>query len=150
VFRVINRARGSAAATTHITPNTDESCLSRTINFSSFERLFVKLRHRPGPVSCGYGAHRASTRLERDLDAEQENATNPDISCRLGRLSVGVVRVEVIMLKPLALAFAVFASAPLAAYFAYALGEHTRSAADIPYDWQSLNRKSPRVRRRML
>jgi hypothetical protein len=57
---------------------------------------------------------------------------------------VGVVRVEVIMLKPLALAVAVSASAPLAAYVAYALGEHTRSAADIPYDWQSLNRKSPR------
>ena len=48
------------------------------------------------------------------------------------------------MLKPLALAVAVFASAPLAAYVAYAVGEHTRSAADIPYDWQTLNRKSPR------
>ena len=48
------------------------------------------------------------------------------------------------MLKPLALAVAVFASAPLAAYVGYALGEHTRSATDIPYDWQSLNRKSPR------
>ena len=48
------------------------------------------------------------------------------------------------MLKPLALAVAVFASAPLAAYVGYALGEHTRSATDLPYDWQSLNRKSPR------
>ena len=82
--------------------------------------------------------------IERELHAEQENATNLDISCRLGRLSVGVVRVEVIMLKPLALAVAVSASAPLAAYVAYALGEHTRSATDLPYDWQSLNRKSPR------
>jgi hypothetical protein len=48
------------------------------------------------------------------------------------------------MLKPLGLAVAVFVSVPLAAYVAYALGEHTRSAADIPYDWQTLNRKSPR------
>jgi hypothetical protein len=48
------------------------------------------------------------------------------------------------MLKPLGLAVAVFASAPLAAYVVYALGEHTRSASDVPYDWQTLNRKNPR------
>lgn len=48
------------------------------------------------------------------------------------------------MLKPLALVVAVFAAAPLAVYVAYALGEHTMSAADIPYDWQTLNRNSQR------